>query len=177
MERKGLTSLLDELQRTDPETFAKVDKSNPNRVIRALEVFRASGKRISSFRKGRKQKKHPFTWIKIGLTDDREKLYQRIDQRVLNMLEDSLIEEVQKLLNMGYQPDSQALQSIGYREVIAYLEGQIDRAECIRLIQRNSRRYAKRQLTWFRKYKDIHWFVPNEIPQILNWVISKQTKT
>ena len=144
MERKrDWSSLLDELQRTDPETYAKVDRSNPNRVIRALEVFRASGKRISSYRKGRKQKKHSFTWIKIGLTDDREKLYHRINQRVLNMIEDGLIEEVEKLLNMGYQPDSQALQSIGYREVISYIEGRIDRKECIRLIQRNSRRYAQ----------------------------------
>ena len=174
-QKDGLEPLIQELADVDPETHASIDRKNPARVIRALEVYRASGKPISSFRKGRKPKKYPFEWIKIGLADDREALYQRIDQRVQEMIDAGLEIEVKKLLRMGYNPDSQALQSIGYKEMIAYLSGEIDHTECIRLIQRNSRRYAKRQLTWFRKYDDVQWFKPEEISQIVTWIKAKKS--
>lgn len=169
-QEQGLTALLEELQKADPATFEQIDKQNPVRVIRALEVYRGSGQPISSFRTGPEPKDRPYRWIKIGLWDDREKLYERIDQRVLDMFDQGLLEEVESLLEKGYAPTLSALQSIGYQEVISHLQGQYDLNEAIRLIQRNSRRYAKRQLTYFRRYEDIKWFKPNEFEELQTWL-------
>ncbi|MEM8891823.1 MAG: tRNA (adenosine(37)-N6)-dimethylallyltransferase MiaA [Bacteroidota bacterium] len=168
-EERGLTVLLEELEEVDPETFEKIDRNNHARVIRALEVYRSSGKPISFYRKGKKPKESSWKYLKIGLNDDRDRLYKRIDQRVLQMIDDGLEEEVKELLER-YGPHAPALQSIGYSEMISYLAGEIDRAEAIRLIQRNSRRYAKRQFTWFRRYEDIQWFEAGALEKISTWL-------
>lgn len=169
-EQQGLQVLLEELQRVDPETYARIDRQNHSRVIRALEVHRASGKPISHFRSSPKAPKRPYRLLKIGLRLDRPLLYQRIDQRVDSMLAAGLEDEVQNLLKMGYKPSHQALQSIGYQEFIQFFEGKIPQQEAIRLIKRNSRRYAKRQLTFYRRYEDIQWFEASEAHRVLAWV-------
>ena len=159
---EGLGPLLDELEEVDPETFAQIDRHNHVRVIRALEVYRASGKPISAFRQGRKAKEHPWPVLKIGLQEERAVLYERIDQRVLAMIDAGLEDEVRALRKRGLGFKSQAMRSIGYQEWEAFFQGKIDREEVIRLIQRNSRRYAKRQLTYWQRYDDIQWFGRNE---------------
>ncbi|MDW3648544.1 MAG: tRNA (adenosine(37)-N6)-dimethylallyltransferase MiaA [Bacteroidia bacterium] len=166
---QGLGKLLKELEAVDPLSYEKIDQQNHARVIRALEVYRSSGKPISFYRKGKKAKKTPWTYIKIGLTDERKPLYKRIDKRVLEMIEAGLEDEVKSLLKT-YGSKAPALQSIGYSEMISYLEGEIDLAEAIRLIQRNSRRYAKRQFTWFRRYEDIQWFEAGQFEEIWKWL-------
>lgn len=171
-EEKGLSPLLEELAAVDPVTFEQIDKHNHARVIRALEVYRASGKAISHFRKGRKAKSYPWKWIKVGLTDDRKKLYDRIDQRVNQMLEEGLEKEVRQLIER-YGPDVPALQSIGYSEWKPYFREEREKEEVIRLIKRNSRRYAKRQLTWFRRYEDIRWFETGSNDAILSTLLEQ----
>jgi len=168
-EEEGLGVLLKELEEVDPETYEKIDRNNHARLIRALEVFRSSGKPISFYRKGKKPKESSWEYLKIGLTDERERLYKRIDERVLQMLDEGLEGEVKELLE-SYGPHAPALQSIGYSEMISYLTGEIDRTEAIRLIQRNSRRYAKRQFTWFRRYEDIQWFEAGALAEISKWL-------
>ena len=159
--QNGLASLLEELKEVDPETYASIDKQNPARVSRAIEVFRASAKPISSYRKQQKKKNTPYTHVKLGLSPHRELLYSRIDQRVIEMIHAGLVKEVQNLLD-HYSPDAPGLQSIGYKELIDHLKGELSLEEAISLIQRNSRRYAKRQLTYFRRFEDIVWFDPTE---------------
>lgn len=171
LEQEGLPPLLAELQQVDPETYQLIDRNNPARVIRALEVYRSSGTPISVFRKGRTAKNTAYRHLKIGLSGERNWLYRRIDQRVLNMVEAGLWEEVRSLLEKGFDPGLQALQSIGYQEVIAQIQGNISREEAIRLIQRNSRRYAKRQLTYFKRFPDVHWLDASQPENLLDQVI------
>lgn len=152
---KGLSFLLAELQNADPITFETIDRNNHVRVIRALEVYRTSGKPISFFRN--QQKESPFQHIKMGLTDDRDKLYERIDKRVLQMIDMGLMKEVSNLLSMGYTSEMAAMRAIGYAEMIEFLEGKISLDKAISLIQQHSRNYAKRQLTYFRRDKTIEW--------------------
>ncbi|MEO0397530.1 MAG: tRNA (adenosine(37)-N6)-dimethylallyltransferase MiaA [Cyanobacteria bacterium P01_A01_bin.137] len=173
LQTEGLAALQQELAQVDPVTFERIDQQNPARIIRALEVFHASGTPISVFRKGREPKETPYRQLKIGLTDDRASLYERINHRVLQMLEAGLEQECTSLLEKGYSPDSQAFRSIGYQEMFPYLRGEMDQEEAIRLIQRNSRRYAKRQLTYYRRYPDIEWFQATEVDRVLPWVASK----
>jgi tRNA dimethylallyltransferase len=167
---EGLPALLDRLETCDPTTFHSIDQNNPIRVIRALEVFEASGKPISHFRKGRLPKTRPYELIQIGLTEERSTLYERIDQRVLDMIKAGLEAECRQLLEMGYSPEMQALHSIGYQEMFTYFAGHTDRKEAIRRIQRNSRRYAKRQLTYYRRYPEIEWFQAGEFEKIEKWL-------
>ena len=158
-DKKGLGFLLEELQRVDPIYFQKVDRQNHRRVQRALEVFRSVGQPFSAFRQQTTAQPRFFKVIKIGLTRQRESLYQRINQRVDHMLDAGLEAEARELF--PYQ-NLNALHTVGYQEWFPYFEGQYDRAEAIRLIKRNSRRYAKRQWTWFRKDPDIRWFDAQE---------------
>jgi tRNA dimethylallyltransferase len=169
-ESQGLEPLLAELERVDPDTYQVIDRRNHTRVLRALEVYRASGKPISFFRKGKQPKPRNYQLVKIGLTDDRERLYARINQRVLEMVEQGLVAEVQGLLNQGIAPEAQAMQSIGYREIVQHLKGALSLDEAIALIQRNSRRYAKRQMTWFRKDEEIRWFKAGADEEVLTWL-------
>jgi tRNA dimethylallyltransferase len=154
---KGLQPLLDELEQNDLATYNTIDRKNHVRIIRALEVLRSTGLPISHFRTGKKHKSIDYQNIKVCLTSERELLYARIDKRVEIMLAEGLVEEVENLLKMGYSPDLSSLQAIGYKEVIDFLEEKIDRPTMISQIQQHSRNYAKRQLTWFRRDKDLMW--------------------
>lgn len=169
-EQKGLLSLLKQLAEVDPKTYDKIDRQNPARVLRALEVYRASGKPISHFQKGKSLKNTFYKLCTVGLDMDRKTLYEKINARVEEMIQQGLEEEVKKLLELGYTAELQAMRSIGYKEMIQYLAGEITKAEAIHLIQQNSRRYAKRQLTYFNKFKHITWFHPNQRVEIQNWI-------
>ncbi len=166
-EEQGLQPLLDKLEQVDPLYFVQVDKANPQRVIRAVEVSISSGAPYSSFRKSEKPDR-PFQVIKIGLTRDRAELYQRIDQRMDLMLGQGLLEEAKALYP---HRSHNALQTVGYKEIFDYLDGVYDWEEAVRLLKRNSRRYAKRQLTWFNKHPDEYtWFHPTQLEEIEAYV-------
>jgi tRNA dimethylallyltransferase len=152
---KGIQFLQDALKTADPDYYQQVDLNNPQRLIRALEVFESTGKPFSSFRKATVNKR-PFNCIKIGLDLPREILYQRINQRVDDMIDQGLIEESRSLLPYGHL---NALNTVGYSELFNHFEGKIDLDTAIGLIKQNTRRFAKRQLTWFRKDKEIKWFM------------------
>lgn len=166
-EAEGLRPLLDKLQQLDPVYFAQVDKANPQRVIRALEVSVSSGMPYSSFRRSERQER-PFNIVRIGLTRDRDELYQRIDQRVDLMLQQGLQEEATALYpNRAHN----ALQTVGYKEIFDYIEGAYGWEEAVRLLKRNSRRYAKRQLTWFNKNPgEYAWFHPRQWQEIIAFI-------
>lgn len=163
---KGLEWLQAEVERVDPEYFEVVDRQNPQRLMRALEVFLGTGLKFSSFRQ-KKKTERPFHTIKIGLDRDREELYQRIDLRMDQMIAQGLFGEAESLFEKRHL---NALQTVGYSEIFGYLEGSYDREESIRLLKRNSRRYAKRQLTWFRRDPEIRWFHPSQTKEILTWI-------
>ena len=152
-QQHGIEILQKELEICDPDYYRRVDIQNPHRLIRAIEVFRASGKPFSSFQKDDKIKR-PFQIIKIGLSWEREKLYERINLRVDQMIENALEEEARSLYELKHM---NALQTVGYQELFSYFENKISREEAINLIKQNTRNYAKRQMTWFRKESDLHW--------------------
>jgi tRNA dimethylallyltransferase len=163
---KGLAWLQQEVLRLDPEFYAIVDQQNPSRLTRALEVCRASGKPYSSFRSG-KAKQRGFTPILIGLEWPKEALYDRIDARVDMMLEQGLLEEARQFLPHKNQ---QALQTVGYEELMRYFAGEYDLPEAIRLIKRNSRHYAKRQKTWLNRVEGITWFKTAEVGEVIPFI-------
>ena len=165
-QEQGKEYLLSLLQQYDPVYFEQVDKANMQRVIRALEVSIGSGQPYSAFRCG-KAAERPFQTIKIGLIRDRRELYGQIDRRVDLMLENGLLEEAKALY--PYKAHN-ALQTVGYQEIFGYLEGQYDWDETRRLLKRNSRRYAKRQLTWFKKDPAFKWFHPDQWQEIVPFI-------
>lgn len=150
---EGVETLAEELRSKDPLTYSQIDIRNGQRVIRALEVCIVSGRPFSSFKTGGRRSRS-FQIEKVGLTRPREELYSRIDRRVLNMMDEGLVEEARSLL--PYR-NCQALQTVGYKEVFEYLDNKIPLEEAVRLIQRNTRHYAKKQLTWWRRDPDIKW--------------------
>lgn len=160
----GITTLQNKLQQLDPEYFEIVDKSNVHRLIRALEVCIGSGKPYSSFLRN-KSKKRNFKVLKIGLTADRNILYERINKRADLMMKDGLLEEVKGLQS---KKDLNALQTVGYKELFSFLNEEITLAKAVEEIKKNSRRYAKRQLTWLRKDEAIKWF---EFDEDINHII------
>ncbi len=164
LEHDGLEVLLRELQSLDPEYAETIDPENPRRIIRALEVCLGTGKPFSTFRNGKKQQR-PFETIKIGLHRERKKLYPRIDQRMDEMIGQGLFKEAEQLYAFR---DHKPLQTVGYQEVFGYLDKRYDYHEAVRLLKRNSRRYAKRQLTWFGKDPSIHWFQADDLKAILD---------
>lgn len=168
-EKLGISYLQDELAQVDPDYFEIVDQKNPQRLIRALEVYRATGKPFSSFRT-KAEAKRPFEIIWIGLKLERDLLYQRIDHRMDEMISRGLFEEAKHFFD---KRSLNALQTVGYSEVFGFLEGEYDKEEAIRLLKRNSRRYAKRQLTWFKKNKGITWFTPLEVDEVITHVESQ----
>lgn len=165
-EKKGLEWLQSEIEKVDPEYHQLVDRQNPQRLMRALEVFRGTGLKFSSFRV-KKKAIRPFSIIKIGLERDREDLYQRIDLRMDQMVNSGLFDEADALFGKRHL---NALQTVGYSEIFGYLEGKYNREEAIRLLKRNSRRYAKRQMTWFRRDSEIKWFHPEQQEEIMAWI-------
>lgn len=150
---EGVESLRLDLRRLDPESYASIDIANGQRVVRALEVCIMTGRKFSSF-KTSSVKKRSFSIIKLGLTRPRDELYDRINSRVLQMVDDGLVDEVRSLVEYRTLP---ALQTVGYREIFSYLDGDITLPRAIELIQRNTRHYAKRQMTWWGRDKDIFW--------------------
>ncbi|OOG77285.1 tRNA (adenosine(37)-N6)-dimethylallyltransferase MiaA [Algoriphagus sp. A40] len=165
-EEKGLGWLQSQIEKVDPEFYQQVDRQNPQRLMRALEIFRGTGLKFSSFRVKQKVIR-PFNIIKIGLERDRVELYQRIDLRMDQMIKAGLFDEADALFEKRHL---NALQTVGYSEIFGYLEGKYDREEAIRLLKRNSRRYAKRQLTWFRRDSEIKWFHPDQQDEIMTWI-------
>ena len=153
---KELEGLKDELRKLDPEFYCEVDLDNPRRIMRAIEVCWASKKTYSSFRK-KEAKKRDFKVIKLAYDYEREELYKRIEKRVELMLEDGLEKEVKSLEE---HKDLLSLSTIGYKEFFDYFKGNIDKERAIELVKQNSRRYAKKQLTWFRKDDEINWLNP-----------------
>ncbi len=163
---KGIEVLQLELKSRDPEYFSEVDQFNPSRLMRALEVIEVSGKPFSVFRQ-KKSKSRSFNIIKIALELPREVLNQRIELRMDQMIENGLFTEAESLC--PYR-DQQALQTVGYREIFDFLEGKYDKSEAIRLLKRNSRRYAKRQMTWFKKDQEYQWFTPDQVKEIILYI-------
>lgn len=153
-EQEGLEPLLAELAQLDPQYFEEVDRANPQRILRALEVCQSSGKPFSSFRLNNQEKSRPFEMVKFVIDRPRESLYERINQRVEMMIAEGLEQEARSLY--PYRAHN-ALQTVGYQEIFDYMEGKHDWEEAQRLIKRNSRRYAKRQLTWLRKQEGFEW--------------------
>jgi len=154
----GLEHLQQEVAKNDAEYYSQVDQKNPQRLMRALEVIRGTGRPFSSFRIKNKVER-PFQIIKVGLEREREELYARIDSRMDQMIGSGLFDEAKSLFN---KRELNALQTVGYTEVFGFLNGDYTKEEAIRLLKRNSRRYAKRQLTWFRKDPTIRWFHPEQ---------------
>jgi tRNA dimethylallyltransferase len=158
LETNGINYLQEKLQLADPDYYQQVDLHNPQRLIRALEVFESSGQPISFFRKAN-LKHRPFDILKMGLLWPREKLYERINMRVDEMIKQGLVDEVTSLLPYRHL---NALQTVGYNEIFDYLDGKTDLPTAIALIKQNTRRFAKRQMTWFNKDKTINWLAPDK---------------
>ena len=166
----GSDALYDRLQQVDPEAADRLHPNDTYRIIRALETIESSGRSISAHHQGHGFKDTPFDVLKIALQMDRQVLYDRIDQRVDLMIAAGLVDEVKKLLAMGYSTDLKSMQSIGYRHVVDFLEERLSWEECVRTLKRDTRRYAKRQFTWFGGDKDIVWQTPDGFDQISNLV-------
>ncbi|MGK0365841.1 MAG: tRNA dimethylallyltransferase [Saprospiraceae bacterium] len=173
LEESGLATLEAELKEKDPEYYMEVDRSNSRRILRALSVIRTTGKTFSSFRT-RNISPRPFQCIYIALTSDREKLYERINLRVDKMLEAGLLEEVKELYP---KRAFKSLQTVGYQEFFKHFDEELSLEEAVELVKRNSRRYAKRQMTWFRNQQPAgakwHYFAPDDLEAILNIVSTK----
>ncbi len=166
---EGIEALQGQLKMMDPSYYKNVDQKNPHRLIRALEVCVASGKPYSSFLKGNEQMRD-FTPIKIGLIAPRDVLYQRINLRVDNMITEGLLQEARSLFP---NRELNALQTVGYRELFQHFKGSISLELAIEEVKKNTRRFAKRQLTWFRKQQNIHWFEYDEPTQKIIATIEK----
>lgn len=166
LEQEGLDSLVEELQRLDPAYAEVVDRCNPARVMRALEVCISTGRPYSEQRSGTITER-PFNIIKIATDMPRDILYERINKRVDIMVKDGLVEEVR---NLYPKRELNALQTVGYRELFDYFDGKCSLNEAIELIKRNSRRYAKRQMTWFRRDEEFRWFAPSDIEGIIKYI-------
>ncbi|PNU20957.1 tRNA (adenosine(37)-N6)-dimethylallyltransferase MiaA [Geothermobacter hydrogeniphilus] len=156
----GLDRLYRRLQQVDPPTAARLSPNDQVRIVRALEVEALSGRRMSDFQARHAFAEHPFRLLKLGLLQQREHLYRRIEQRVDAMFAAGLVDEVRALLASGCPADVKGLKTIGYQEVMTYLRGDCDLPTAIELVKRNSRRYAKRQMTWFRRDSSIIWVDP-----------------
>lgn len=167
LEEPGIEPLQTELEKLDPEYYRQVDRSNPKRLMRAIEVCRITGKKYSELRKS-EPKSRDFEIIKIGLNTDRELLFDRINRRVDEMIAAGLVEEVRSLEKYKHL---NALNTVGYKEIFDHFDGKYTLEKAIEKIKTNTRRYAKRQLTWFKKDKEIVWFEPDDLEGIINEVI------
>nr|WP_276902000.1 tRNA (adenosine(37)-N6)-dimethylallyltransferase MiaA [Pedobacter kyonggii] len=165
-EEEGLISIQKQLATLDPEYFAKVDQQNPQRMIRGLEVFLSTGQKLSSMLSATK-KERPFNIIKIGLNTDRAVLYNRINRRVDKMIADGLVDEVKSLIPFKKY---NALNTVGYSELFDHLDGKLSLEDAVAAIKQNTRRFAKRQLTWFRRDEEINWFEPIEKEKVINLI-------
>ena len=163
---EGLPTLVEELRQLDPEHWAIVDKNNPRRVVHALEICHMTGKTYTSFRTNNK-KQRPFKILKIGLNIDREILYKRINDRVLEMIDAGMVDEARKMYPMR---ELNALNTVGYKELFEHFDGTITLDEAIFKIQSNTRRYARKQLTWYKKDSAMKWFSPEQTDKIIQYI-------
>ena len=163
---EGLEKLVEELRRIDPEHYEVVDRQNPRRVVHALEICHMTGQTYTSFRKAEK-KQRPFEIIKIGLNREREELYNRINRRVDSMMEQGLLKEAEEML--PYR-QANALNTVGYKELFSYFDGIWELEEAVERIKGNTRRYARKQLTWFKRDQQMKWFHPDEQEQIMKYI-------
>lgn len=168
-ETEGIENLRFELKKLDPVYYQAVDLKNPNRIIHALEICMMTGRPYSSFRSNKK-KKRPFSILKIGLDCDRATLHEKINKRVDQMIRDGLEEEARSVFQFR---NLQSLNTVGYRELFAYFEGKQSLETAIELIKRNSRRYARKQLTWYRNDPDFKWFEPENIQAVISYIEKK----
>lgn len=154
---KGNQYIYEMLKKVDEKAAEEIHMNNTKRVIRALEYFNETGKKISEHNEEQRIKESPYNFKYYVLNMDREKLYKRIDMRVDIMIKAGLVEEVEKLLNMGYTRSLVSMQGIGYKEIAAYIQGEMSLEEAVYIIKRDTRHFAKRQLTWFRREKNVEW--------------------
>lgn len=177
-DENGNDALLARLREIDPEAASEIPANNRKRVIRAIEYFTQTGQKISEHNKEQRERLSPYNYAYFVLNDDREVLYNRINKRVDIMVKNGLEDEVKELLNMGYKKGMTSMDGIGYKEMLDYYDGNCTLSDAIETIKQNSRRYAKRQLTWFRREKDVVWLdktvydtedkILNEITRVLN---------
>lgn len=166
LEAKGLDHLYAQLKQADPEAGARIHHHDQVRILRALEVFRLTGEPISAYQSRHRFGEGPYDTLKIGLAVEREELYQRIESRAREMFQAGLIDEVNMLLQAGYSQALKPMQSLGYRHVVKYLQKEHTFDEMLRIMMRDTRRYAKRQLTWFRGDPEVRWYHPSDISGI-----------
>jgi tRNA dimethylallyltransferase len=166
---EGIEYLRHQLKLVDPEHYRKVDLRNPNRMLKAIEVSLMTGKPYSSFLTA-SSKERNFNIIKIGINRERAELFDRINRRVDQMMKEGLVDEVKSLL---YARNANALKTVGYREIFDYLDGNISIEQSVEDIKTNTRRYAKRQITWFSRDKTMSWFHPEQVEQIIEYINSK----
>jgi len=166
LKEEGLEKLVEELKTLDPEYYEIVDRQNPRRVVHGLEICLMTGRTYTSFRK-REKKQRPFRIVKIGLNRPREELYLRINQRVDQMMQQGLLDEAKALYPMRQM---NALNTVGYKELFDYLDGRWPLEEAVERIKGNTRRYARKQLTWYKKDPQIRWFHPDDKDQIIRYI-------
>ena len=167
LQEEGLDSLCEELQRLDPEYYQIVDRQNPKRVVHALEICTMTGKAYTSFRK-REKKTRPFRIIKMGMNRDRTELYNRINSRVDEMMKRGFLKEAEGLFPMR---NLNALNTVGYKELFEYFEGRWPLDDAVERIKGNTRRYARKQLTWYKKDDQMKWFHPDQKEDIINYIL------
>ena len=163
--REGAEALYERLRAVDPVSCESIHAHNVKRVIRAIEFYEKTGKCISEHNKEQRENISPYRFAYFVQNDEREKIYQNIDRRVDQMMAQGLVEEVQALREMGCHKGMVSMQGLGYKEILSYLEGEITLEEAVYLIKRDTRHFAKRQLTWFRREKEVIWVQKNDIDQ------------
>lgn len=163
-DRHGVEALHDRLRQVDEKSADMIHPNNIKRVIRALEFYHQTGTRISEHNEAQRQKELPYRFVYFVLDDERERIYRRIDQRIDQMLDQGLVAEVKQLRDMGCTRDMVSMQGLGYKEILAYLDGECTLEEAIYILKRDTRHFAKRQLTWFRREHEVRWIERQEYP-------------
>ena len=156
-EEKGSTWLHEELKKVDPESAEAIHENNIKRVIRALEFYKLTGKKISEHNEEQRERQSPYNFAYFVLNDEREHLYRRIEQRIDQMMEAGLVEEVRKLKEMGCHQEMVSMKGLGYKEILDYLDGTYTLPEAVEILKRDTRHFAKRQITWFKREEDVIW--------------------
>lgn len=163
-DRHGVEALHDRLRQVDEKSADMIHPNNIKRVIRALEFYHQTGTRISEHNETQRQKESPYRFVYFVLDDERERIYRRIDQRIDQMLDQGLVAEVKQLRDMGCIRDMVSMQGLGYKEILAYLDGECTLEEAVYILKRDTRHFAKRQLTWFRREHEVRWIERQEYP-------------
>jgi len=171
-ENRGIQALYDELVSVDPDSAAKIHPNNMKRVIRALEIYRQTGKTMEYFNSVSKKDGPVYPFSLFAINMDRDKLYRRMEERVDRMLEEGLLEEVIRLKEHGLNQTHTAMQAIGYKELYLYLEGNLSFSDAVALIKQKTRNYGKRQLTWFRSMEDVKWIEPDDVDTVIHTITS-----